>query len=92
LSEPDVLGLHRICQDTSIDLIPDCGIVFGRVDPMSRYIFSHPEVNDLQEHWNAGIESDVNEYSERMNGDNPAPNPAAPRQGRLKLVPLLLAQ
>jgi hypothetical protein len=86
LREPDVMGLHRVRQDASIDLITDCGIVIGKADSMLRIILDHLEVNDFEQNRNAGIESDVHEHAETMDGDDLASHLATPRQGRLKLL------
>ena len=49
LCEPDVMGLHRVRQDASIDHITDCGIVIGKADSMLRIILDHLEVNDFEQ-------------------------------------------
>jgi hypothetical protein len=48
LCEPNVMRLHRICQDASLDLIADCRIVFVRVDPMLGIVFPDLEVEDFE--------------------------------------------
>jgi hypothetical protein len=92
LCEPDVMGLHRICQDASLDLIADCGIVIGEADPMSGLILDYVEVDDFEQNRDTGIEPDVHEHAKAMDGNDPPFHMATPRQGRLKLIPLLLAQ
>ncbi len=86
------MRLHGVRQDASVDLITDCGIVFGIVYPMSGFILSDPEVDDFELDGNAGIEPNVHEHAKWMDGDDFAPHLAATRQGRLNLVPPLLAQ
>jgi hypothetical protein len=66
LSKSDVIGLHGVRQDASVDFTHDCGIVFGRVDPMSRLILDCLEVDDFEQDGNAGIESDVHEHTNMM--------------------------
>lgn len=85
------MGLHAIRQDASFDLIADFRIVLGEFDSMTGFILPYLEVNEFQEHRNAGIESDVDEHAEGMNGDNIPFHFASPRQARLKLVPFHLA-
>jgi hypothetical protein len=87
LCEPDVMGLDRKCQDASLDLIADIGIVIGEADPMSGLILDYREVDDFEQDRDTGINPDVHEHAKRMDGDDLAFHVAAPRQGRLKLFP-----
>ena len=87
LCEPNVMGLHGVRQDASIDLIADCGIVLGEADSMPWIILSDLEVDNFEQDRYAGIETDIHEDSERMDRDDFASHLAATRQGRLKLLP-----
>jgi hypothetical protein len=75
LGKSDVMGLHAVRQYASFDLIPDCGIILSRIDPVSRLIFIGLEMDDFQEHRNPGVESNVDEHAEGMNGYDPACHP-----------------
>jgi hypothetical protein len=66
LGEPNVMGLRRICQNASFNLIVDYRVVFGRVDPMIRLVLPDLEVDDFEQDRDAGIESDVHEHAKPM--------------------------